>query len=65
VELDKAVQFATPEEVSRYSQDPVGGSLFILQTVERFYVQAHYLKKIGAIEAKIQKLSKAKDSTSK
>ncbi len=62
LELDKAVQFATPQEVSRYSQDPVGGALFILKNVERFYIQAHYLKKIGGIEAKIQKLSKAKNS---
>jgi tetratricopeptide (TPR) repeat protein len=65
MELDKAVQFATPQEVAHYSQDPIGGSLFILKSVERFYIQAHFLKKIRAIAEKIQKLTKSEVTPSK
>jgi tetratricopeptide (TPR) repeat protein len=57
-ELDKAVQLATPKQVSHYTSNPVKGSLLILQQIQRFYASIGYLKQVGKIQARIFKLEK-------
>ncbi len=60
LELDKAVQFATPQEVARYSPKPAQGVLFILHQIQSFYIKIRYFKKADQIHRKISLLEKAK-----
>ena len=58
LELDKAVQLATPEKVARYVTNPVKGALLILQQIQRFYAGIGYFKQVGKVQIKISQLEK-------
>lgn len=63
LELNRAVELATPEQVAKYSPDPVGGALFILKQVQQFYVKIHLFKQEALIQKKILQLEKKRPPT--
>ncbi len=65
IELDKAVQLATPAVVAGYTQDPLAGSLLILQQIQQFYVGVHFLKKSTEVSDKIAKILRMSKSPPK
>ena len=58
MELDKAVQLATPAIVARFTKDAVEGSLMVLRQVQQFYAQVRLFKKAKQVQAKITKIEK-------
>jgi tetratricopeptide (TPR) repeat protein len=62
-ELDKAVQMATPRQVSHYTNDSVNGALLILRQIQRFYVTIRYFKKAHEVKNKISKLEKIQSNS--
>ncbi len=57
-ELDSAVRLATPEKVGRYSADPIQGSIFILEQIQRFYAKVRYFKKAKEVQGLIDQVRK-------
>lgn len=53
LELDQAVKLATPEQTARYTSNPVGAALFILQQVQQFYLKARLYQKSAVLQKKI------------
>lgn len=60
LELDKAVQFAVPQVVARYSPQPVQGALSILDQIQAFYMRIRYYKRAAEIQIRIKDLKKSK-----
>jgi len=60
LELDQACRWATPQQVARYTADPLGGSLLILRQIQAFYVKIRYFKKADEVQSAISRLEKAK-----
>lgn len=58
VELDRAVQLATPAEVAHYTKDATAGSLLILRQIQQFYAQIRFYKKALEVQDKITRIEK-------
>jgi len=60
LEMDKAVQFANPQVVARYSSQPVQGALSILDQIQAFYLRIRYYKKASEVQKRIKDLKESK-----
>lgn len=58
VELDRAVQLATPTEVAHFTKDATAGSLLILRQIQQFYARIKFYKKAMEVQDKITRIEK-------